>query len=351
MQRFTGQQLPTNPKIALMANDALGNYAIATPLAQALGHFHAGARIDFYGGERTAELEIGSVGSLFAWRTSVHGSPPFKVLSEAAARRQEIGGYDLIVNIEAGIANKWLVGAIGEGAYVCGPSISPNSRGDWEYPCDERGDLWRDQRWSAEDIRTRFSFLQTSFIAEFFIRLAYLDPIPNAPWPGGIPKYFLPSLAPGFPTPSILISTGATLASKLWPVSKWKDVLMYLRSQGVEVGLLGAPPKRQAEFYHSNEDEQVLVDAGLAIDLRGRLTLPEVVGALASATLVITVDNGILHFAAANDVPTVGLYRPGIVRLWAPPNPNLRALVSRSADVSEIPTSDVIGSIEAILAG
>lgn len=344
MQRYAGEPLPLNPKIALMANDALGNFAIATPLAQALRHHHVGAQIDFYGGERTAELEKASVGTLFQWRTSVHGTPFSEALRTGLARRDEIGGYDLVVNIEAGIANKALAAAIGDGGFVCGPSLAPNSRGDWEYPADARGDLWRDQKWSAEDIRDRFPFLRTSFIGEFFVRLAYLDAVPGAPWPGGIPRYLLPSAEPPIEPPPVLISTGATLSSKLWPVSKWRATLVDVRHKGFEIGLVGAPPKRQAEFYHSS-NEQVLIDENLAIDMRGKLTLPEVVGALAKSKLVITVDNGILHFAAANDVPTVGLYRREIVRLWAPPNPNLRALVPTSGDVSQIAIADVLDSI------
>ncbi len=342
MDRYLGQPLPSSPKIALMANDALGNFAICTPLAQALKAQHPGARVDFYGGERTAELEAASVGSLFEWRTSVHGRRFPEAVADAMLRSSEIGGYDLVFNIEAGIANKALASILGTRSLICGPCLSPDSRGDWEYPSDARGDLWRDKNWSDDDIRQRFPFLHTSFIGEFFVRLAYLEPVEGAGWVGGIPRYLFPSQSPSVEVPSVLISTGATLLEKLWPVSKWRELLTWIAERGTMIGLLGAPPKRQAEFYHSSYDEQALVDEGLVVDLRGKLTLPEVIGATKQAKLVVTIDNGILHFAAAHDTPTVGLFRRDIVRLWAPPNPNLRSLVPTDGAVSSIAVSTVI---------
>jgi ADP-heptose:LPS heptosyltransferase len=58
---------------------------------------------------------------------------------------------------------------------------------------------------------------------------------------------------------------------------------------------------------------------------------------LGAAKAVLTLDNGILHLAAATTTPTVGLYRYGIHRLWAPPAPNLTVLTSgdgrRVADI------------------
>ncbi len=41
---------------------------------------------------------------------------------------------------------------------------------------------------------------------------------------------------------------------------------------------------------------------------------------------MLTIDNGILHLAVASGTPTVGLFRHGIHRLWAPPSPSLTVL-------------------------
>ncbi|HET6645264.1 MAG TPA: glycosyltransferase family 9 protein [Fimbriimonadales bacterium] len=335
MERWEGQNLPEEPAIALIANDALGNFAIANLVAQALKSRYPDCGLDYYGGSRTLELEESC--DLFTWRFSAYGAP----FSETLAAASERPKYVLVVNIESGYPSKALASALAAD-YVCGPCLAPNARGDWDFPADERGDLWRDRAWIARGIENRYSFLETPFIGEMFVKLCYLGGERGAPWPGGIPRYKFPQ-RPVSGLPDVLISTGGSLPEKLWPVQKWRELLESLNAR---VGLLGAAPKRQQQFYHSDSDETALVDAGLAEDWRGNLSLPEVVGALEKAKLVITIDNGILHFAAANEVPTVGLYRRDFDRLWAPPNPNLARLTPLQGDVDMIQVDAVFGAVK-----
>jgi len=336
MQRYQGEALADDAKVAILANDALGNFAICTPIAKAFRRDCPRGLIDFYGGERTRELEEASVGDLIDFRASLLGAPFGGAIQTALERAQEIGGYDLVLNIEVGSAHKAFSTALGA-RFVCGPALSPHGRGEWDFPDDLRGDLWRDKNWIDPSIAERYPFLQDTFIGEIFFRLAYRE--------GSLPRYRFPSATPPFSVPKVLISTGASLPEKLWPVSKWRE---FLQGTGEEVGLLGAPPKRQAEFYHSTDDEQSLVEEGLLIDLRGKLTLPEVVGALSTARAVVTIDNGILHFAAAHDVPTVGLYRKEIASLWAPPNRNLVVLTPMEGTVAEISVDSVRTAFNAL---
>lgn len=346
MERYRGQPLPPAPRIAMVVNDALGNFAIATPLARAMKTLHSGCTLDYYGGARTAELEEASVGAsgLYDWRCNALGSSPARLFESARRRMNENGPYHLVLNLEAGELHRVLAAVLGNQGFVCGPCLAPDGRGTWEYPDDERGDLWRDRNWASGDLASRYSFLETDFIAEVFLRLAYVPPLPEAEWPGGVPKYSLPAAEPPMPTPPILISTGASLPEKTWPVERWAELLKELPQP---CGLLGAPPKRQERFYHSAASEERLVTEGLVQDLRGKLTLPEVVGAVAKADLIVTVDNGILHFAAAFDRPTVGLYRREVIKLWAPPNPHLVALSSKDG-VAAIPLNEVRAAVGAL---
>ncbi len=336
MRRYVGEPLATDAKVAILANDALGNFAICTPLAQAFRKDCSEGVVDFYGGERTRELEEAAVGDLFDWRASLLGAPFSAAVRNGLERAQQIGGYDLVLNVEIGAAHKAFAATLG-GDYVCGPALSETGRGEFDFPEDERGDLWRDKNWVDARLTHRYPFLESPFIGEIFFRLAYRE--------GTLPSYKFPSAEPPFSVPKVLISTGASLAEKLWPVSKWRELLQGI---GEEVGLLGAPPKRQAEFYHSTDDEHSLVTEGLVTDLRGKLTLPEVVGALAKAGRVVTIDNGILHFAAANDVPTIGLYRKEIAGLWAPPNPNLIVITPPNTAVADISVGDVRSAYDAL---
>jgi len=333
VQRFRGGPLPERPNIALTANDALGNFAVCTPLIQALQWKYPGCTLDYYGGERTKQFEERE--SAISWRCSLHGQPWDEVVQAARARAAEITGYHLVVNAEAGGLNKRLAAEIGQSGSVCGPCFENDSKTDLPFENDERGDLWRDKNWVDAGLSRRFSFLETGFIGEIFIRLCYIGAMPAAEWKGGIPKYRFATETPPIEIPEIIISTGASLSTKLWPLVKWRQFLARLRQNGFSVGLVGAPPKKQVEFYHSAEDESKLINEGLAVDLRGKLTLPQVAGALQNCKAVVTIDNGILHIAAAFDKPTVGLFRPKIANLWAPPNPNLR-VVSANDAVAEI---------------
>ena len=85
-----------------------------------------------------------------------------------------------------------------------------------------------------------------------------------------------------------------------------------------------------------------------AEDMRGVLTLPQVAGALANAKSVVSLDNGILHLACSTETPTVGLYRNGIHRLWAPPSPSLKVIEpGEGATVDSISLKAVIEAVQA----
>ncbi len=190
------------------------------------------------------------------------------------------------------------------------------------FAADAAGGLWSDPDWTREDLRERHPILESAFIGEILYKACGLPKIAGG-WPGGIPRYALATKAPPRDTPAVLLSTGGSRADKIWPLHKWLEVIDALE---VPVGLLGADPRRQAADYHCGPIDEGIVRHPRVIDLRGALSLPEVVGAVRTAELVLTVDNGILHFAAAFDRPTIGLFRTRVEHLWRPPNPSLVVL-------------------------
>lgn len=307
MRRYEGTGLPANPRVAVVANDAIGNFVVATPLLQALRRELKPSLITYYGGRRTWELQVAS--DLFEATFPLHGSP----LEEAI---EAAGTYDLVVNVENGSHAKAFVGSIAKDALVCGPA-SDATGADLPFPADQRGDLWRDRGWISPDLTTRYGFLRTGWIAEIYCRLAYLE--------GPIPDYKIPveQVEHDF---DVLIATSASLTEKLWAPEKWSAAIAGLTDQGLKCGLLGAKPSDQKAHWQGSEDEARMVEAGWLADLRGKWTLPQVAGALRGARAVLTLDNGILHLAAAAGTPTVGLFRDGIHRLWAPPFERLTVL-------------------------
>jgi len=331
--RYTGQPLPPQPTIGVIANDAIGNFVMATPLLQLLRAERAPGRVVFFGGTRTRDLQDAS--DLFDESVCLHGA----TAADIRALLARTGEFDLLINLESTPYSKTVVGLLaGDRALVAGPCIGPGGRGELPFAADARGDLWRDKAWIAADLTTRYPLLHSGFIAEIFCRLCYLD--------GELPRYRVPAAAPGLQVPDVLIATAASLPEKLWPVERWRAALGSLSAQGLTAGLLGAPVSQQARHWQGTSSEDELVRDGLVADLRGAFTLPEVVGALGSARAVLTLDNGILHLAAATTTPTVGLFRHGIHRLWAPPAPNLVVLTPGEGRApADIAVSEVVDSL------
>ncbi|MEQ1933474.1 MAG: glycosyltransferase family 9 protein [Fimbriimonadaceae bacterium] len=321
MPRYLGTGLPSNPRVAVIANDAIGNFVVSTPLLQMIRRELAPSHIHYYGGTRTWEMQQAS--DLFEWSYPLHGSP------FGQACRDSQGPYDLIINVERTENAMGLAAVLGTPEnFVCGPHFG--KRGQEPFGDDERSQLWVDQDWISERITEKYPFLRSGFIAEIFARLAYLE--------GAVPDYCVPTV----PTNSgcdVLIATSASLPEKLWPLSNWLETLKALNSMGLKVGLIGAKPSAQKEHWKGDSDEENMVACGVVRDLRGEFTLPQVAGVLGACKLVLTLDNGILHLACASrNSGIVGLTRFGIHRLWTPPNPGLTVLTSEPdgivADIS-----------------
>jgi len=328
VRRFQGEKLQPGARIALISNDALGNFVVATPLLQLLRSELQPSTIDYYGGVRTWELQAAS--DLFDWSYPFHGSAPSELASVASQRR----GYDLVVNIERATPDKIFAGSLStENTFVCGPCGDMPGH-DIEFPDDAQGQLWMDRDWTAEDFVSRHPVLASGFISEVFCRSCYLE--------GPIPPYKVPCEEPRRSIPQVLISTAGSTPDKLWPVACWLEMLRFFADRKLDVGLLGANPIQQQHYWKGSEAEDELVASDLVKDLRGKLTLPEVVGAIRLADLVLTLDNGVLHLAAAVGKKTVGIYRRGVRGLWAPRVDSLTVIEPDSgAAVSGIPV-DVV---------
>lgn len=328
MRRYAGEGLGRSPRIAVVTNDALGNFIVATPLMQMLRSRHDPSSLDYFGGERIRELAEPS--DLFERFVPLYGSEPRSLLGSIGEP------YDLVVNIEVTSMAKCASAMLaGEEGFVCGPCIDEEGRKDLAFEDGPRGLLWEDQNWIAEDLTKKYPFLDSGFIGEIFCRLAYLE--------GDVPSYRLASEEPGREVPDVIVSCSASLEEKLWPDEKWIAFGKAMTDGGLSIGVVGAKPSEQGKYWKGAGAENALIENG-ATDLRGALSIPQVIGALGAAKAVVSIDNGVLHMASSTGTPVVGLYRNGIHRLWAPPREGLAVIEPGEGTVASIPAETVINT-------
>lgn len=309
LERFTDQPLREQPHIAVLFYDAIGDFVVITPLLRGLREKYPGCTIDYFGGERTRELEEAS--SLIDARFSLFGAPDAlrDLPGFVAARERVAGPYDLAINCEFHPATALAVAAL-RPTYLVGSGYLPDLRRQLEPAADRRGQLGA-AIWTAPDFLQQYGdIISSTFIGEIFCRMAYVET--------DFHRTEVPWRSPPFATPPILISTGASRTAKLWPTAFWERVIRWCEGRGLAVGLLGDRPSGQQAYYHCAEMDEHLLATTSLIDLRGRLTLPEVAGALRQARACVTIDNGIMHLAVGVGAPTLALFGASSWQLWAP---------------------------------
>jgi ADP-heptose:LPS heptosyltransferase len=318
MKRFTDQPLRPRPHIAVLFYDSIGDFVVVTPLLRGLSEKYPGCVVDYLGGERTRELEaasplINSRYSLFGGPGALAGLPGYVAERVAAA-----GPYDLAINCEAHPAAR-LASHFLAPHFVVGPAYAEDLRGDLPYP-STRVDALHAEAWNAGDLLDRYGdVLQSQYIAEILCRLARVET--------NFARTEVPIVDPGEPVPEVLIATGGNRSAKLWPLAYWHEVVDWCTRHRLSVGLLGSAPAQQARFYHSVDAETALLEQTALQDLRGRFSLPAVAGALQRAQVCVSIDNGIMHMAAAAGAPTVAIFGGSPWRLWAPRAPKVQVLV------------------------
>ena len=342
VQRYDGSDLGPSPHISVLGSCKVGNFVVTLPLLRVLRRHYPQAKVDFWGSDATADFEHALCTGqepLLNWRISwdQDGREAFEQLAAAAFKR---GAPDLVINCDGfnpltQVLASWL-----RPTWVAGGALTANGRRElpWgDQPCQR---FLADRDWDSPAFVERYGGLfQSNYIAELLCHLAFLEPTPAE-----LAQIALPWVEPPFAVPQLLIHCTTTRAAKIWPFERWAEVLRWCTHRGLSVGLVGAPPARQALDYHAGfGEEQLLVEFGVAqggclIDLRGQTSLIELAGACRAARAVVSVDAGPLHIAAAVGTPVlavVGNDAAGVgaspIRLWLPRAPQLQRTISTAS--------------------
>lgn len=118
---------------------------------------------------------------------------------------------------------------------------------------------------------------------------------------------------------------GSQAAAKSWPAAHWAVVMRALAQRGLQLGLTGV--EADASAVDSALAAAALPE-GQAFSLVGRWTLPALAGGLERARLVLSVDTGVMHLAAALRAPLVALHGPTLPSRWGPVSPMAEAVLS-----------------------
>ncbi len=140
----------------------------------------------------------------------------------------------------------------------------------------------------------------------------------------------------------VAIGPTANWAPKTWAPTEFADLFHELST--------GPLPGAVAVVFAGSGAMEAAMAAPLlaalpaAIDLCGKLSLPEAAACLERCSLYIGNDSGLMHLAAATGIPTLGLFGPTSAAEYAPAG--RRAAVVRSADgtMAGLDTNEVLAA-------
>ena len=167
-------------------------------------------------------------------------------------------------------------------------------------------------------------------IAQLGAILDLSPPPPPVAWTSDVDRQRVAALLPANP-PIIALAPTANWGPKLWPAERFAAVFRHIAGPDAVAVVLGGPgPTEQAMAA------PLLAALPDAIDLVGRLTLPEVVACLQRAHLFIGNDSGLMHLSAAAGTPTIGLFGPTDAATYGPAGPLATAVVGVSMAAIEV---------------
>jgi len=128
------------------------------------------------------------------------------------------------------------------------------------------------------------------------------------------PPLTAPALAEATSAPYAVLLTNASRPSKRWPDDRWRAIAARLHADGLRSLLFAGSAREEQE---TRTRAAGMADARVA----PRCGIEQVAAVLARARLVIGLDTGLSHLAAALGAPTLGIYcdyDPRLVGLTGP---------------------------------
>ncbi len=148
--------------------------------------------------------------------------------------------------------------------------------------------------------------------------------------------------------PVIVLAPTANWAPKVWPAERFVALFQQLadtRLPGAVAAVIAGPG--EAEAAMAKPVLQALPDA---IELVGRLSLPEIAAFLSRADLFVGNDSGLMHLAAAAGAPTIGLFGPTNAVEYGPAGLRRSVVTGTDAQMTSITVTAAVEAATRLLA-
>jgi ADP-heptose:LPS heptosyltransferase len=152
-------------------------------------------------------------------------------------------------------------------------------------------------------------------------------------------------LPPGRPV--IVLAPTANWSPKVWPAQRFVTLFQRLADTIIPdavPAVIAGPGQSEAAMA-----TPVLQALPNAIDLIGRLSLPEIAAFVSRSALFVGNDSGLMHLAAAAGVPTLGLFGPTSAGEYGPSGQRALALTGPDAAMESISVEAVVGAAGGLL--
>ncbi|MCA3352000.1 MAG: glycosyltransferase family 9 protein [Roseomonas sp.] len=153
--------------------------------------------------------------------------------------------------------------------------------------------------------------------------------------------------------PWLVLGPTANWHRKVWPAESFAELALRLTAPdgafpGAGIAILGGPGDQERSMA-----TPVLTALPQALDLVGKLDLPEVAAVLARAAMFIGNDSGLMHLAAAAGAPTIGLFGPTPSDEYGPAGPKASAVLADGPPgqgaMEDLPVARVLEAAEALI--
>jgi ADP-heptose:LPS heptosyltransferase len=141
--------------------------------------------------------------------------------------------------------------------------------------------------------------------------------------------------------PVIALAPTANWGPKIWPAERFAALFRALAVPESVPAVFGGPGPAERAMA-----APLLAALPEAIDLVGKLTLPQVAACLARAALFVGNDSGLMHLAAASGAPTLGLFGPTNAAEYAPAGRQARAVIGET--MAAITVEQVLAAVSCL---